>query len=48
MQISSNGVSATYTACNVLNVAWDNKRYLYPIPYAEVNKNDNMVQNPNW
>ena len=48
MQITSNGVSETYTVANVLNVAWDNKRYFYPIPYTEVNKNDNMVQNPNW
>ena len=48
MQITSNGVGETYIVANVLNVAWDNKRYFYPIPYTEVNKNDNMVQNPNW
>ena len=24
------------------------KRYFYPIPYSEVIKNKNMVQNPNW
>ena len=48
MQISSNGVGVTYTVADVLNVTWDSKRYFYPIPYAEVNKNDNMVQNPNW
>lgn len=48
MQIASNGVGVTYTSSDVLNVAWDNKRYFYPIPYTEVNKNDNMVQNPNW
>lgn len=32
----------------VLNVRWDNRQYLYPIPYSEVLKNSNMVQNPNW
>ena len=48
MLIASNGAVATYASQDVLNVAWDNKRYFYPIPYTEVNKNDNMVQNPNW
>ena len=33
---------------DVLNVKWNNRRYLYPIPYSEVVKNSNMVQNPNW
>ena len=48
MRIAANGGGVTYTVADVLNVAWDNKRYFYPIPYTEVNKNDNMVQNPNW
>lgn len=48
MRIQSNGVQATYSVIDVLTVNWDNNRYLYPIPYDEVNKNDNMVQNPNW
>ena len=48
MLITSNGTGLNYSVVNVLNVAWDNKRYFYPIPYSEVNKNDNMVQNPNW
>ena len=38
----------TYIPQDVLTVDWDNKRYLYPIPYSEVIKNKNMVQNPNW
>ena len=33
---------------DVLNVKWNDRRYLYPIPYSEVVKNSNMVQNPNW
>lgn len=48
MRIQDNGVQATYSVINVLTVNWENRRYLYPIPYDEVNKNDNMVQNPNW
>lgn len=33
---------------DVLNAKFDARRYLYPIPYGEVNKNSNMVQNPMW
>jgi hypothetical protein len=33
---------------DVLDAKFDPKRYLYPIPYSEVNKNNNMVQNPGW
>lgn len=42
------GEGVTYTPYDVLTVNWDNRRYLYPIPYGEVNKNDNMKQNPKW
>lgn len=42
------GEGVTYTPYDVLTVSWDNRRYLYPIPYGEVNKNDNMKQNPKW
>lgn len=45
MRITKDGV---YSVVDVLTVTFDPKRYLYPIPYDEVNKNDNMVQNPNW
>lgn len=48
IQQAGAGAPATYSVINVLTVNWDNRRYLYPIPYDEVNKNDNMVQNPNW
>ncbi|GAB6009582.1 RagB/SusD family nutrient uptake outer membrane protein [Dysgonomonas reticulitermitis] len=33
---------------DVLDAKFDPKRYLYPISYDEVNKNNNMVQNPGW
>lgn len=33
---------------DVLDAKFDANRYLYPIPYTEVNKNSNMVQNPDW
>ena len=33
---------------DVLSTTFDVKRYLYPIPYNEVVKNDNMIQNPKW
>lgn len=38
----------TYSEIDVLEAPFETKRYLYPIPYSEVNKNKNMVQNPNW
>ena len=31
-----------------LSAKFDSRRYLYPIPYSEVIKNRNMVQNPKW
>lgn len=37
-----------YADNGVLNVKWDDRRYLFPIPYSEVLKNSNMVQNPKW
>ena len=33
---------------DVQKVTFDPKRYLYPIPYNEVNKNGNMKQNLGW
>lgn len=38
----------SYQTVDVINPNWDNRRYFYPIPYSEVLKNSNMVQNPNW
>lgn len=42
------GAVANYYENVVLSPTFDVKRYLYPIPYSEVIKNKNMVQNPNW
>ena len=33
---------------NVLSPSFEERRYLYPIPYSEVIKNRDMVQNPGW
>jgi len=38
----------SYQDVDVINGNWENRRYFYPIPYSEVLKNSNMVQNPNW
>ena len=48
MFITTSLTGTTYIPQDVLSVDWDNRRYLYPIPYSEVIKNKNMVQNPNW
>ena len=44
MFITTSLTGTTYIPQDVLTVDWDNKRYLYPIPYSEVIKNKNMVQ----
>ncbi|WP_319591017.1 RagB/SusD family nutrient uptake outer membrane protein [uncultured Draconibacterium sp.] len=33
---------------DVLSTTFQERQYLYPIPYSEVIKNQNMVQNPGW
>lgn len=48
MQVVKGTQQTAYTPIDILTVNWSNKMYLYPIPYTEVNKNSNMVQNPNW
>jgi hypothetical protein len=48
LAIQVSGSSLTYNEIDVLSTIFDIKRYFYPIPYSEVNKNKNMVQNPNW
>ncbi len=48
MQIVQSTGGFTYNRVDVLNVSFNTRNYLYPIPYSEVNKNRNMVQNPNW
>lgn len=42
------GSVASYYEIEVMSTTFDVKRYFYPIPYSEVIKNKNMVQNPNW
>ena len=46
--IFSNSGRITYNEVSVLSPKFERRRYLYPIPYAEVIKNRNMIQNPNW
>jgi len=48
MSITKTLSGLTYTEVDVLNANFEEKRYLYPIPYSEVIKNRNMVQNPKW
>ena len=48
MSIVKTFTSTVYTEVDVLNVNFEEKRYLYPIPYSEVIMNSNMVQNPKW
>lgn len=47
-EIRISGNSTLFNDVNVLNTTFDVKRYFYPIPYSEVVKNDNMIQNPKW
>jgi len=53
--IIRNGGVLEYNPINVLNVPFTDdkaserfRRYFYPIPYSEVIKNNNMIQNPGW
>jgi hypothetical protein len=48
MSIVKNTTSLTYTEIDVLNANFTEKSYLFPIPYSEVIKSSNMVQNPKW
>ncbi len=48
MQIVKAGGSLNFSPTVILTTSFDEKRYLYPIPYSEVIKNKNMVQNPKW
>lgn len=48
MHIVAGSGAMNYAPIDLVKVNWTNKMYLYPIPYTEVNKNKNMVQNPNW
>lgn len=49
LNIQMQGTKATYYDVEIYaSIPFDVKRYLYPIPYSEVIKNMNMIQNPNW
>lgn len=49
LEISQAGGVKNYNVVTVRPPAsFDEHRYLYPIPYSEVVKNSNMVQNPGW
>ncbi|MDD3036611.1 RagB/SusD family nutrient uptake outer membrane protein [Bacteroides sp.] len=48
LEIRVRGNSTIFNEVNVLSTTFDVKRYFYPIPYTEVVKNDNMIQNPKW
>jgi hypothetical protein len=49
MSIIRNGPDFTYNVVEVFRPVFSAPRmYLYPIPYDEVVKNDNMSQNPGW
>lgn len=48
LQITKNGAVLSSGEITVLQPSFAERQYLYPIPYDEVIKNDNMVQNPGW
>ena len=48
MHIVEGSGATSYSRVDVLKVNFNPRNYLYPIPYSEVIKNRNMVQNPNW
>lgn len=48
LQIVQVGGTKNYNTITVRSTTFNEARYLYPIPYSEVVKNGNMVQNPGW
>lgn len=46
--ITKNDDIFNYSEKLVDNRIWDDKMYLYPIPYNEININPNLTQNPGW
>ena len=48
MNITVGSGQTVYTRVDLMSTNFSPKYYLYPIPYSEVNKNENMKQNPNW
>jgi hypothetical protein len=48
LTITKIGGSLNFVRTPVAEYSFEKKRYFYPIPYSEVIKNRNMVQNPEW
>jgi hypothetical protein len=48
LSIIKSGGTLSYNVITVAATDFEPKRYLYPIPYSEVLKNRNMIQNPDW
>lgn len=48
LRIIKAGSVLNYNTVPVLTTSFEKRRYFYPIPYGEVIKNENMVQNPGW
>lgn len=46
--ILKSGSSLNYNKVPLLEINFEEKRYLYPIVFSEVIKNSNMAQNPQW
>ena len=47
-KVTKSGSVITYTKVQAANLIFDNKLYYMPIPYNEVVKNTNLIQNPGW
>lgn len=48
LTITKNAGSLNFSRTPVVAYSFEKKRYFYPIPYSEVIKNKNMIQNPEW
>ncbi|MBR8536148.1 RagB/SusD family nutrient uptake outer membrane protein [Carboxylicivirga sediminis] len=48
IDITNNGGALSYSKKLVDDRLWDEKMYLYPIPYNETTINTNLGQNPGW
>jgi hypothetical protein len=48
VKITKAGDALSYSRVLVSNRVWDDKMYLYPIANAELFKNPNLHQNPDW
>ncbi|MFT4093927.1 MAG: RagB/SusD family nutrient uptake outer membrane protein [Niabella sp.] len=48
MQITLNSGAYTYNIVPAVTTFFDSRLNLYPIPFAEIAANPNLLQNPNW